>query len=110
MCHKLRHLTASDAGAAWVRSVSVKLSKVLVVDDDASVIKAVRRMLRPVDVAATTSGREALELARREQPQLALVDIYLRDAWGLEVVSQLRAEFPTLVIAVMSGLLTLDLA
>lgn len=98
------------AATAWVRSRAVQLSKVLVVDDDASVIKSVRRMLRPIEIVATTSGREALDLARREQPQLALVDVYLRDVWGLDVVSQLRGEFPTLVIAVMSGLMTLDLA
>jgi DNA-binding NarL/FixJ family response regulator len=88
----------------------MELETVMVVDDVALVTRDVRRMLSPVRVVGTTRARDALALAREERPQLALVDLFMPDAFGLDVIRELRREFPELLIVVISGLLDGDLA
>ena len=51
--------------------------------------------------AAGTAG-EAFDLARRTAPDVAVVDVSLGDAHGLDVVQALRAEHPALAVVVFS--------
>jgi response regulator of citrate/malate metabolism len=75
--------------------------RTLVVDDDfmsASIHTSyVERVggFEPVGEAHT--GAEALELVRRLRPDLVLLDIYLPDMSGLDVIRRLRAEPETAV-------------
>jgi response regulator of citrate/malate metabolism len=68
--------------------------RVLIVDDDymaASVHRAyVERVPGFEVVAEAHSGAEALDLVRRHRPDLVLLDIYLPDISGLEVLRRLR--------------------
>lgn len=69
---------------------------VLIVDDDFMVAEIHRRFVeriegfRPVAVART--GADALAAAAAHQPQLILLDVYLPDMTGLEVLRRLRAD------------------
>jgi response regulator of citrate/malate metabolism len=68
---------------------------VLVVDDDFMVAEIHRRFVEQVDgfrtVGVARTGTEALTAARELQPQLILLDVYLPDMTGLEVLQQLRS-------------------
>ncbi len=68
---------------------------VLVVDDDFMVAEIHRRFVEQVDgfraVGVARTGAEALTAARELQPQLILLDVYLPDMTGLEVLQQLRS-------------------
>ena len=68
---------------------------VLVVDDDFMVAEIHRRFVEQVDgfraVGVARTGTEALAAARELQPQLILLDVYLPDMTGLEVLQQLRS-------------------
>jgi CheY-like chemotaxis protein len=70
--------------------------RVLVVDDNADVAHALALLLEVlgyrVETAAT--GGQALEVAARFEPRVALVDIGLPDMDGLALARRLRAEFP----------------
>jgi response regulator of citrate/malate metabolism len=83
--------------------------RVLVVDDDfmaASVHRSfVERMSGFEVVGEATTGGDALELARTLRPDLVLLDIYLPDIGGLEVMRRLREreDEPVDVIAITSA-------
>ncbi|CDP89351.1 MULTISPECIES: response regulator [Mycolicibacterium] len=69
---------------------------VLVVDDDFMVAEIHRRFVDRVDdfrtVSVAHNGTEALAAAARYLPDLILLDVYLPDMTGLEVLRRLRAE------------------
>lgn len=68
--------------------------KVLIVEDDANLLEAVKYSLRKegYDIAAATDGEAALEQARREKPDLMILDIMLPKLNGFEVCRILRKE------------------
>ena len=70
--------------------------RVLVVDDDFMVARIHRRFVEQVDgfevVGEARSGAEALVAADELNPDLVLLDIYLPDMSGLEVLRALRGK------------------
>ncbi|MEJ2870162.1 response regulator [Actinomycetospora sp. OC33-EN08] len=81
--------------------------RVLVVDDDFMVAKVhggfVARTpgFRPVGVAHT--GAEALARAVELRPDLVLLDLYLPDRGGLDVLADLRAALPDLDVLMVTA-------
>jgi len=71
------------------------VTKVLVVDDDFMVAKLHSRYVSAVDgftvVGVAHTGAEALRAARRLRPDLVLLDIFLPDMDGIQVLRELRA-------------------
>ena len=79
------------------------MSRILVVDDDLTLLRTLALNLRTrrYDVDAVPTGQEALTVAGRTPPDLAIVDLGLPDVDGLEVVAQLRrrSALPILVLS-----------
>jgi response regulator of citrate/malate metabolism len=71
------------------------VTNVLVVDDDFMVAKVHSRCVSAMDgftvVGVAHSGAEALRAAERLHPDLVLLDVYLPDTDGLDVLRGLRA-------------------
>lgn len=69
-------------------------AKVLVVEDDKNLLEAIRYNLsrESYQVVAALDGAEALEIARREKPELIILDLMLPRLSGLEVCRILRNE------------------
>jgi two-component system, OmpR family, response regulator MprA len=67
---------------------------VLVVDDDEPITAALRRALEyeGLRVSVARDGYAALELARREAPDLVVLDLMLPGLSGIEVCEKLRSE------------------
>lgn len=80
---------------------------VLVVDDDFMVARVhsgfVEKTAGFTVVGVAHSGADALESVRRLQPDLVLLDIYLPDANGLELLQELREIHPNLDVVVISA-------
>ncbi|AEU37956.1 sigma-54 dependent transcriptional regulator [Granulicella mallensis] len=70
------------------------MNHVLIVDDEADIRDSLEAILREEDYAITTAGtaREALELVRDADYQAVLLDIWLPDSDGLDVLAQIRGE------------------
>ena len=66
--------------------------KVLVVDDEPQILRALRINLRArgYDVKVAADGAEALRLAATQQPELVVLDLGLPDLDGLDVIHGLR--------------------
>lgn len=92
-------MTSSD------RPLSRTLS-VVVVDDHPAVREAIAGAIEAqpdmVLCGVAGSAEEAFALIRAARPDVAVVDISLGDAHGLDLVQNLRAEQPTLEVVVFS--------
>jgi two-component system, OmpR family, KDP operon response regulator KdpE len=79
------------------------MSRILVVDDDTALLHTLRLNLhaRQYDVITAETGAEALDLAGRRPPDLAIIDLGLPDMDGLEVIEHMRrtSRLPILVLS-----------
>lgn len=68
--------------------------KILIVDDSELMLNIISDTIREAgyDVVTATGGREALEMVRKEKPDLVLLDIVMPDMDGFEVCEALRAD------------------
>jgi two-component system, OmpR family, KDP operon response regulator KdpE len=80
------------------------VTRVLVVDDEPQILRALRINLRVrgYDVHVAASGTEALEEAGRYPPDLVILDLGLPDLDGVEVIQGLRG-WTKAPIIVLSG-------
>jgi DNA-binding response OmpR family regulator len=72
----------------------VARKKILVVDDEKDLVDIVAFNLRreQYDVLTAGDGEKALEVARRETPDLVVLDLMMPGVGGLEVCRRLRSE------------------
>lgn len=82
-------------------------SRVLVVDDDGQMLRAVTNALRVRGYAVTTAdnGERALAILAEEQLDLVLLDLGLPDVDGHTVIARLRgwSDVPVIVLSVRDG-------
>jgi response regulator of citrate/malate metabolism len=85
---------------------------VLVVDDDFMVAEIHRRFVDRVDgfraVGVARTGADALTAARELGPHLILLDVYLPDMTGLEVLQRLRSEGDRVGVIMITAARELD--
>ena len=81
------------------------MARILVIDDDAQVRGAVRRILeRARHTVEDVGNGDAGLRAHRERPaDLIITDIFMPERDGIETVRELRRESPQVKIIVISG-------
>ena len=80
------------------------MKKILIIDDDNSILKVYREMFRPEEICVigTGTGREGIILAQTEIPDLILLDIMLPGGMnGFDVLEQLKRNIATKKIPVI---------
>ena len=84
--------------------------RVLVVDDESDFIELLRYNLegQGFDILTASDGMQALNLARRELPDVVLVDLMLPDIDGFSVCEILRSQpstsqVPIIVVSALDG-------
>lgn len=77
--------------------------KVLIVDDEPHMLRVTELSLRKGSFTLYTArnGREGLEVARRERPQLVVMDVLMPEMDGLTALRQLRQDPATAGIPVI---------
>src|SRR5436190_961612 len=85
---------------------------ILVVDDEANIRHTLRGVLADegYQVVEAPDGRRALELLEHQLPSLAIVDIWMPEVDGIELVSRMRQQAPEVPVIVISGHGTIDTA
>jgi DNA-binding response OmpR family regulator len=66
--------------------------KILIVDDEIDTLRLVGLMLerQGYNIVAAEGGEQALEVMKREEPDLVLLDVMMPDLDGIEVAKQIR--------------------
>ncbi|HEY3325317.1 MAG TPA: sigma-54 dependent transcriptional regulator [Planctomycetota bacterium] len=85
---------------------------ILIVDDEAAICWAFTQILQSAgyNVLAAASAEEGLEIAERERPDLALLDIRLPGLSGLDALPRFRDQNPEMPILVMTAHGTMETA
>lgn len=82
------------------------MPKILLADDHAVVRHGLMQILREAIARSSfgevATGREALELVRREPWDVAILDISLPDRSGLEILKEIRLAAPNLPVLILS--------
>jgi UDP-3-O-acyl N-acetylglucosamine deacetylase len=80
-------------------------STALIVDDEPGILDTLAGVLSDEGHRAlvTASGAEALEIYRREKPDVVFLDVWLPDRDGLETLQALRSLDPDAAVVMMSG-------
>src|SRR5438552_6083646 len=85
---------------------------ILVVDDEENIRHTLRGVLADegFEVLEAPDGRRALELLRHAAPRLAIVDVWMPEMDGIELVERMRTQSPGVPIIVISGHGTIETA
>src|ERR687888_545802 len=85
---------------------------ILVVDDEENIRHTLRGVLADegFEVLEAPDGRRALELLEHVAPRLAIVDVWMPEMDGVELVERMRNQAPGVPIIVISGHGTIETA
>jgi two-component system response regulator DesR len=102
--HSYGHVERRTHGA--VSTLRPVVTRVLLVDDQPQILEGLAMLLALEPdlevVGATDSGARALELARRERPDVVVMDVRLSGVDGIAVTRQLRRELPACRVVILS--------
>lgn len=81
--------------------------QILIVEDDYRLADIHQRFLMEVDyvniVGKALTGKEAINLASKNEIDLVLLDLYLPDMMGIEVIHELRKHKPDMDVIIISA-------
>lgn len=78
----------------------------MVIDDDFRSTEPVVDFLKAsgFEVSYASNGGRAIQIARKDKPDLVLLDLLMPGMNGMEVLRLLRSELPATAIIIMSGI------
>ncbi len=85
---------------------------VLVVDDEENIRHIIRDILEDEGYTVITApnGVKALNTVKLKHPDIVILDIWMPGIGGMEVLQQLRMDYPEIVVIVITGHGTVDTA
>jgi DNA-binding response OmpR family regulator len=81
------------------------MARILIIDDDDQIRRMLRQMLDRAgyDVDDAENGLRGIRLFRENPFDLVITDLIMPEKEGIEMIMELKAEFPTVKIIAMSG-------
>ena len=86
--------------------------KILIVDDEVSILQSLSGILQDegYGVVLAASGEEGLERAKKDPPDLILLDIWMPGIDGMTVLDQIKKIYPLIPVIIISGHGTIETA
>jgi DNA-binding NtrC family response regulator len=77
----------------------------LIIEDDETIALSLRRFFeqRNCSVIEAPTGAEGLACALREMPDIVLLDLRLPDAYGIDVLTAIKKDYPDTPVIMMTG-------
>jgi CheY-like chemotaxis protein len=81
------------------------MARILVLDDVPEIVAGLHRILVPAghDVVAASTAKDALNILSKRPADLVIMDIFMPDRDGLELITDLRDGYPGVKILAISG-------
>ena len=81
------------------------MARILIIEDDESVLMVLRDTLKFFghEIVSARDGEEGVRLFREEKSDIIITDFYLPRKTGLEVIRELRQDYPDLGIIVYTA-------
>ena len=81
------------------------MARILVVDDDELIRKLILKTLERdgYEVFASADGHEVSNLHRRKPADLIITDLFMPEKEGMEIIMEMRRDFPDVKIIAISG-------
>ena len=81
------------------------MAKILVIDDDEGVRRSIGKVLVRAghEVFEAPDGKVALTVLKDEPPDLVICDLFMPEMDGVEVLRELRRDYPDLPVVAISG-------
>lgn len=85
--------------------MKTKTINLLIVDDEDALLESIRRRLqiRGFNVIAVNRGEKALEAARAQPLDIAVIDLKMPGMSGKELLVELKKEYPHLEVIIFTG-------
>lgn len=82
--------------------------KVVIIDDEPIIVEGISRLIpwekyQCCVSACAYSGKEGLEVIKREKPDIIFSDISMPGLDGLKMIAALKSEFPDMQISILTG-------
>ena len=96
-------LSEKEASDSIARKLRETLKKVLIVDDEKSIRVLIGKALQEFNVIEAENGEDALELVKDTLPDLVIADVNMPKMDGMELLSELKNNYPDLPVIGLSG-------
>jgi DNA-binding NarL/FixJ family response regulator len=87
-------------------SLSAKKTRITVVDDHPVVLEGLAQLINREDdlVVCATAGnaKDTLEAIKKQQVDLVIVDMLLKDTTGIQITIELKSRWPNLYVLILS--------
>lgn len=96
---------AEDRGVSSPASSPDLKARLLIVDDNPTDLLRARAIAQKLgyDVLTAAHGVEALEVVRSSMPQVVLADLQMPEMDGLELVREMRTDFPSIPVVIFTS-------
>jgi two-component system nitrogen regulation response regulator NtrX len=88
------------------------MAKILLVDDESNIIKTLSAILQDENhiVYSGKDGQEALDFLRKNDVDVIILDVWLPDMDGIEILGRIKSSHPDVAVIMISGHGSIDIA
>ena len=81
------------------------MARILIIDDDVQILDMLRQTLERegYEVVDAPNGKEGIRLYREDPADLIITDIIMPEKEGIEIIVELKRDFPNVKIIAISG-------